>query len=278
MPYVQCLKWLTTSKHFEEKEEDREEASRAQTAITDPSVVHLQKMAITGHDEFDRLAREFSATVKEIEAKLRERASNNGKNDVVRGETTELIRKASSILAKLSSTTKIASKTEEPGLKQELVDTYKAYKMQMKTYKSLNQQPELFHNTNTTNSLSTGMLTSDRSSLFSSATGKTGGSNDDSSRYNNSSTISGNNFQNNHPRDRIISNTQGKMNKQNSQIQDALRIIKESEQVAQEISGELHGQRETLGKTQGRLDQFSSMTEYSKGLLKSMNRPWWRKW
>mmetsp|Transcript_2479 Transcript_2479/g.5420 ORF Transcript_2479/g.5420 Transcript_2479/m.5420 type:complete len:239 (+) Transcript_2479:108-824(+) len=238
-------------------------------------------MANTGHDEFDRLAREFSATVKEIEAKLHERASNNCKNDNAgRVETTELIRKASSILAKLSSTTKMLSDTEVPGLKQELVDIYEAYKMQMKTYKSLNQQPELFRNTSTTNSLSNGMLMSDRSSLFSSATGKTGGSSNDndSARYSNNSTRSGNNFKNNHPRDRIVSNTKGKINKQNSRLHDALRSIKESEQVAQEISGELHGQRETLGKTQGRLDQFSSMTEYSKGLLKSMNKPWWRKW
>lgn len=223
-------------------------------------------MSNTGHDDFDRWKDEFSDTVRDIEATMhRKRTSSNNNN------AAELIRKAYSILAKLSSATKNVSETEEPALKQELVDIYEACKMQIKTYKTLNEQKELFRNNTTSTSTSPGTSTSATTSSSSllCATGTSGG---DSSRYN-STTSNNNSF-----RDHITAKTQGRVRKQNSQLQDALRSIKESEQVAQEISGELQGQRETLETAQGRLGQFSSMTEYSKGILKTLNKPWWRKW
>lgn len=237
-------------------------------------------MSNTGHDEFDRLASELSATIKEIEVALRERASGDSKNDKEsRSGTNKLIVKASSILSKLSSVTKSVSEREEPGLKQELVDIYKAYKMQMKTFKSLHQQPELFKNKIGTRASCTEKLESEKLTLFSSSGGKTVGSDELSSRWHDTSGTRKNNFsRNGHSRDGIVSNTQGRVGKQNSRLQDALKSLAESEQVAQEISGELQGQRETLQKAHGRMDQFSAMTEYSKTLLNSMNKPWWRKW
>jgi hypothetical protein len=227
-------------------------------------------MSSTGHHDFDRLKDEFSATVRDIEATMHKRADASSNNvDNMNRTASESIRKASSILSKLSSVAKDVSETEQPALKQELFDVYKACKMQLKTYKSLHKQTELFQDTNTTHSTSIAMTTSERTDLFADRT-------TDSSKYSNASgsaSSSAENF-----RDQITSNTQGRLGNQNSRIRDALRSLKESEQVAQEISGELIGQRDTLQTTQGRLDQFSSMNEHSKNLLDSMNKPWWRKW
>mmetsp|Transcript_16702 Transcript_16702/g.45824 ORF Transcript_16702/g.45824 Transcript_16702/m.45824 type:complete len:241 (-) Transcript_16702:701-1423(-) len=234
----------------------------------------------TGHDEFDRLATEFSSIIKEIEAELYERSRINGASDKVHGgKTAESVRKASSILAKLSSVTKSITDAEELGLRQELVDVYKAYKMQLKTYKSLNQQPESFWTENTTKASPATKSTSERSLLFSSASKTTEGCTEDSSpRYDEGSNKGNGIYNSNRSRDRITSSTQGRVSNQNSQLQYALRSIHESEQVAQEISGELQSQRESLRRTQGRMDKFTSMTEYSNKLLNSMNKPWWRKW
>lgn len=225
-------------------------------------------MSSTGHHDFDRLKDAFSDTVRGIEATMHKRADTSSNVDYMNHTASESIRKASSILSKLSSVAKDVSETEQPALKQELLDIYKACKMQLKSYKSLHKQTELFQDTNTTHSTSIAMATSERTDLFANRT-------TDSSKYNNTSgsASSTEDF-----RDQITSNTQGRLGQQNSRIRDALRSLKESEQVAQEISGELIGQRDTLQTTQGRLDQFSSMNEHSKNLLDSMNKPWWRKW
>jgi hypothetical protein len=233
-------------------------------------------MSSTGNHDFDRLKDEFSATVRDIEATMHKRAAvASSIVGNINHNASASIRKASSILSKLSSVAKDVSETEQPALKQELLDIYKACKMQLKTYKSLHKQVELFQDTNTTYSTSITMATSERTVLFANSTTTRDSSIDDSSKDNNTS---GSASSTENSRDQIISTTQGRLGKQNSRIRDALRSLKESEQVAQEISGELIGQRETLQTTQGRLDQFSSMNEHSNNLLDSMNKPWWRKW
>mmetsp|Transcript_109718 Transcript_109718/g.224180 ORF Transcript_109718/g.224180 Transcript_109718/m.224180 type:complete len:255 (-) Transcript_109718:191-955(-) len=254
-------------------------------------------MSKTGHASFDRWKDEFSATVRDIEAAMHERAisssssSSSGTpaitdNDDNKDNATELIRRASTILAKLSSEAGKVSEREEPALKQELLDIYKACRMQIKTYKSLNKQRELFDDPSggatTTRTKQTPMtkpatkpsVSEQRSSLFGSSAGTTPRNNNNNNNNNGGrwgSDAGG-------VRERVASTTQGRVRNQNSRLEDALRSIRESEQVAMEITGELEGQRESLETTRGRLGQFASMTEYSKGLLNSMNKPWWRKW
>mmetsp|Transcript_5760 Transcript_5760/g.12171 ORF Transcript_5760/g.12171 Transcript_5760/m.12171 type:complete len:351 (+) Transcript_5760:264-1316(+) len=154
-------------------------------------------MSKTGHASFDRWKDEFSATVRDIEAAMHERAissssssSSSGTpaitdNDDNKDNATELIRRASTILAKLSSEAGKVSEREEPALKQELLDIYKACRMQIKTYKSLNKQRELFDDPSggatTTRTKQTPMtkpatkpsVSEQRSSLFGSSAGTT---------------------------------------------------------------------------------------------------------
>mmetsp|Transcript_22791 Transcript_22791/g.25384 ORF Transcript_22791/g.25384 Transcript_22791/m.25384 type:complete len:210 (+) Transcript_22791:44-673(+) len=196
-----------------------------------------------GRKEFDRWKEKFSSTIQQIEKSLTE--SN---------DATKLIRKAYSILSnKMASEIKkfSDSNNHQQAIKQDLVDIYSACNMQIDTYKILNEQKEiLFQNeiasTNETVTLSRSSITP--------------------SSYDNNI------------RDNVNANTQGRVRKQNSQLQDALKSISESEQVAKEITNDLYRQRESLETTQGRLQQFSSVTEQAKGLLKSMNKPWWQKW
>lgn len=214
-------------------------------------------MSRTGHDEFDQLKDEFSATVREIEAAMRKRSIRSDNINNINQDTSESIRKASSILERLFSVAKNISETEKPALKQELFDIYEACKMQLKTYKSLHKQTKLFRKTSTSRSTPIQMPASERKALF--ATNATTRGIDNGSNQ-------------------IDSSMQGRVRKQNLRLRDAVRHIRESEQVAEEISGELESQRETLATTQGRLNQFSSMTEHSKHLLNSMNKKWWMKW
>ena len=212
----------------------------------------------TGHSEFDRWKDEFSATIRNIEAIMHKQADSPNVDTEISDSVSGLIQKASSSLANLSSATKTVSEKEQPALRQELLDIYKACKMQLKTYKLLYKQRELFQDSNSCESKQIETSTNDRSILFGT----------DESSLDSIDT----------PRGRAIANTQGKIMKQNSRLKDALKGINESTKVAQEISGELESQRETLETSQGRLNQFSSMTEYSKNMLDKMNRPWWRKW
>ena len=227
-------------------------------------------MSSTGHNDFDRCKDKFSATVRGIESSMRERSACS--DDTGNGDrrVSQSIRKASTILSSMSSIVKDVSDEEQPALKQELLDIYKACKMQLKTYKLLHAQTELFQNTNTTAQKSNEDKTCDRDFLFAGSA-----TTDNSSGYN---KTGGGTSGTNNIRGQITSNTQGRLREQNHRLQDALRSIRESDQVAEEISGELAGQRDTLQRAQGRLHQFSSMTEHSKNLLNSMNKPWWRKW
>jgi len=230
----------------------------------------IKNMSNTGNDDFDRYRNKFSATIRGIESSMHERAARSGDHSHDDRSVSQSIRKASSILANMSSIVKDVADDEEPALKQELLDIYKACKMQLKTYKMLHTQTDLFQDTNATATETNEEKTSDRDVLFGAIAAT-----DDSSGYN---KTGGGSSRANNIRDQITSNTQGRLREQNSRLQDALRSIRESDEVAQEISGELVNQRETLQTAQGRLHQFSSMTEYSNNLLNSMNKPWWRKW
>lgn len=253
------------------RDQKREQAQAARRNTVPIISLHNQRSSMpntTGHENFDQWRKEFSVTIRKIEALLHENKSDGTNNAI-----DSLMRKASSLLGKLSSTTKSVS---EPILQQELIDVYTACKMQLKTYKSLTaqqQQPERFDdenntntNTNTTTTTTKRNETSERSELFSSAAASSHGG--DSNGHKNTPS----------QKDRITANTQGRVMAQNSRLQDALASLRETEEVASEITGELHGQRETLETTKGRLEQFGTMNEYSKTLLNSMNKPWWRKW
>lgn len=231
----------------------------------------IKNKSNTGNDDFDRWRNKFSTTIRGIESSMHERAVSSSDLSYDDRNVSQSIRKASSILTNMSSIVKDVSDEKEPALKQELLDVYKACKMQLKTYKMLHTQTDLFQDTNATDTdTNNEKNASDRDVLFGTIAAA-----DDSSDFNKTggSTSSANGI-----RDQITSNTQGRLREQNSRLQDALRSIRESDEVAQEISGELVNQRETLQTAQGRLHQFSSMTEYSNNLLNSMNKPWWRKW
>jgi hypothetical protein len=189
----------------------------------------------TGHEGFDYWKDEYTSVIREIETALHEQK-----------DTTELIEHASSILPNLALEARNVSSSKRPALKRELMDIYKACKMQLETYQTLNEQKELFQ-------LSSSNATS------SSSSSSVGG------------TSSG-------KRGQIQANTQGQVLKQNSQLQAALRSIKESEELAKEITSELHGQRETLETTKGRMSTMKDMTTHAKGLVKSISKPWWQKW
>ena len=76
----------------------------------------------------------------------------------------------------------------------------------------------------------------------------------------------------------IQERTQGQVGKQNSRLKDALRSLRETEEIAQEITGELDAQRATIESTQSSMNSVKDMTQQAKGLLKSMNKKWWMKW
>jgi len=238
--------------------------------------------AKTGHKEFDRLREKFSSIIKEIEITISE--SN---------DATKLIRKATSILSNkmsleihnLNNVTDNDNDNSnknnvQSGLKQELMDIYNACKMQIETYKILNEQKEiLFQNANTkSTTTTTTAMSSVTASSSSSSLPPTSSSLPASSSSSSSSSLLFGNSARNSVRDNINANTQGRVRKQNSQLQDALRSINESEEIANEINQDLYRQRETLETTQSRLQQFSSMTGHAKGILKNMNKPWWTKW
>ena len=209
-----------------------------------------------------------------MESALHSRVSDSDSSDSHDDrELSQLIRKASTMLSAMSSMAKNVSETEEPALKQELLDIYKACKMQLKTYKMLYAQTDLFQDTYTTTNtpIEDETVTFEREILFGGRS-----TTDDSSGHDGAND--GTSSRTKYMRDQVTSNTQGRLGQQNSRLQDALRSIRETDQVAEEISGELSSQRETLQSAQGRLGQFKSQLEQSNNLLDSMNRPWWRKW
>jgi vesicle transport through interaction with t-SNAREs protein 1 len=65
---------------------------------------------------------------------------------------------------------------------------------------------------------------------------------------------------------------QDMLTNQNSQLDNARRVLEESEQVALEIGEELSNNRETIESAHGRIRQVSSLTGRARRVVQSMNR------
>jgi hypothetical protein len=68
---------------------------------------------------------------------------------------------------------------------------------------------------------------------------------------------------------------QDQVGRQNAQLDDALRSIRETELVGSEITAELARNRATFENSHGNVRSISSMAEQANGLIKSMSRKWW---
>jgi hypothetical protein len=68
---------------------------------------------------------------------------------------------------------------------------------------------------------------------------------------------------------------QDQVGRQNTVLDDALRSIRETEQVGAEITAELERNRTTLESAHANVHSLSSMTEQANDLLKSMTKKWW---
>jgi hypothetical protein len=76
-----------------------------------------------------------------------------------------------------------------------------------------------------------------------------------------------------HNRDRV-ERTSYQVASQNERLTDALKSIRETEELAGEISGELGRNRKTLERAGGRVNELSGLVKQANGHLKSMMRKW----
>lgn len=236
----------------------------------------------TGHEGFDFWKDEFSAKIKEIEEALHinyvheiDDDGGGSMRSIADKSTSDLVHQATSLLKNVWIEAKGVSWQKDPALRQEMMDIYKACQMQLETYQTLSDQQEdsmdgkVMTSTerrksktsiNTANATNTAERTSetDPSLLW-------------DQRYMD-------NYHQNSKRANIQANTQGRVSQQNSRLKDALRSLRETEEIAQEINGELDKQRATLHSTQSSINAVKDMTQQAKGLLKSMNKKWWMKW
>lgn len=72
-------------------------------------------------------------------------------------------------------------------------------------------------------------------------------------------------------RERLLQQ-QDMLTKQNSQLENARRVIEETEQVALEIGEELGNNRERIESAHGRIRQVTSLTGRARRVVQSMNR------
>ena len=250
---------------------------------------------MTGHDGFDRYYEEFSSLIGKLERSLKLQDEET---------TSELLREAKEdILPAMAVERRSVSSSERrkhPGLKQHLNQVYEACQMQLQTYQSLSEQPpELFRDlpiddSNRTVSATTQSNTpqnhkhAKKSSSYSSSSSPSSfdfeaskealfaGSN--TRNCNGSASASDTNNSNSYYKNSIRARTQGRVMEQNSQLESAMRSIRESEQIASETIEELQSQRTTLESSSAKMKDLSTMTDQAKKLVKSMNRPWWTKW
>lgn len=75
------------------------------------------------------------------------------------------------------------------------------------------------------------------------------------------------------PKDRLVA-TRNKAEAQNSQLESALRSIRETEELAGEIGQELGRNRESIQRAQGNVGKMSDMMGQANGHLKGMLRKW----
>jgi hypothetical protein len=171
---------------------------------------------------FDLYREEFTSLVKQIEQRFHD--NNDAEEDVV----SDLLSQCDELLPQMA----LEARNAPLEWKQELRDMLQACRMQLATYKSLNNQKK-----------------KDGQLLFENAKQK---ENNDGRRM--------------LPQDRV--------GRQNAQLEASLRSIRETEQVATEVSLELSRNRKTLQSAQDNVGKLSSMTEQAKGILESMSSRW----
>jgi hypothetical protein len=233
----------------------------------------------TGHEGFDFWKDEFSAKIKEIEKALHCEGGNceddnHGKTPTARKSTNDLVYQATSLLKNVWIEAKGVSWQNDPALRQEMMDIYKACQMQLETYVVLSDHHEELLGKNGAKD----MPKSKRKSLTSGTNDTTAFSslsNDPTPLWDQSHI---DNYHHNDRHANIQANTHGKVSKQNSRLKDALRSLRETEELAHEITGELDLQRSTLESTRSSMNSVKDMTQQAKGLLQSMNKKWWTKW
>jgi len=127
-------------------------------------------------------------------------------------------------------------------LKQELRDIHQACQMQLGSYQSLNSQRE--------------ELFSRRTPSLSSATATGGGG------------VAGKTYGNR------MTSTQRMAENQNIQLTNALKSIRETEELASEIGQELIRNRESIQRSQGNVSKLSGMMQQANGHLQAMTKKW----
>jgi hypothetical protein len=232
---------------------------------------------MTGHEGFDYYYEQFTGLIDQLELSLK----------VQDDETTaELLKEArESILPAMAVERKVISsslKRKHPGLKYHLTEVYDACQMQLQTYQMLSEQPaELFHDLPQDDNNEPISRASNSSQQHDRNLPKSVASSSKSSLNSREELFSGNNNfaqQQSHRHINVQAKTQGRVMEQNTQLEAAMRSIRESEQIACETIEELQSQRKTLDGTRRKVDDLTSMTTQAKQLVKSINRPWWKKW
>jgi Snare region anchored in the vesicle membrane C-terminus len=222
----------------------------------------------TGHKGFDYWKDEFSSKIQEIEAAMHQ----DPEDDSAR-KTKKLIKQATKLLPNLLQETQSVSKRNDPALRQELLDIYQACRMQLETYQLLQEQQmrTMDKMPRSKDSISSSSSSSRQQSDAAASKSELWDHDTMEQRYNSHGASS-------LQRHQVQTNTRDKVSSQNTRLQDALRSLKESQEVASEITGELHSQRAILENTQNNMNSMKDMTQQAKGLLKSMNKKWWMKW
>ncbi|KAG7350293.1 hypothetical protein IV203_009653 [Nitzschia inconspicua] len=233
---------------------------------------HNHNNSNTGHEGFDYWKDEFSGKIQELEVVLHQYQDDQS---VVTANTRKKIHKllkhATQLLSHLSEEAQSVSKKKDAPLRQELMDIYQACKMQLETYRLLQQHilmdnnDDIMHNNETHDTLETSRRS--KSELWDPDAME--------QRYSNNNNYDRSNKD---QRQKVQANTQGKVSSQNSRLRDAMRNLRETQEIATEITGELQGQRVTLENTKNSMNSMKDMTQQAKGLVKSLNKKWWMKW
>lgn len=227
----------------------------------------------TGHEGFDYWKEEFSGKIQDIEDSLH---CNNDDNDLPKLHT--FLKQARKILPNLLEEVQSVSKRKDPALRQELMDVYQACKMQLETYQALE---ELMTGNACSDATSNGTASSTFSIPSSRAKVSTPTQPASADLWDKDAMeerYAGKGNNSSLQRQQVHANTQGKVSSQNSRLKDALRSLRESQEVATEIAGELEGQRTTLENAQSNVRSVKDMTQQAKGLVNTLNKKWWLKW
>jgi vesicle transport through interaction with t-SNAREs protein 1 len=165
---------------------------------------------------FERYEDEFKTLAKQVQDSL------NDDEEVQ--QTGNLITQCDELLQQMALE---ARSVPDASLKRELLQTVRASKSQLQTYKEKYE----------------------KQSLMSSANSKSSGGH----------------------RERLLQQ-QDQLRNQNSQLDNARKVLEETEQVALEIGTELGNNRETLESAHGRINQVTGLTGRARRIVQSMNQ------